>query len=164
MWFGCSKEPSHWYVLLSTHNICFGWEIQKIISVAHSYLGAWMYLWFGVMLNICLKFYSASSPPPRHDWICCGYSNGLRKKALLALLGQCTITNTGSFIYCFNMGWLLFFPFPTLLLSLYLSVCLSICLSVCLSIYVSVCLSDFKCVCLYVFMYYVYIYMLTLLS
>ena len=39
MCFGCSKEPSHWdsknrlieKVLLSTHNICFGWEIKKII-------------------------------------------------------------------------------------------------------------------------------------
>ena len=32
--FGCSKEPSRWdveAVLLSTHNICFGWEIRKII-------------------------------------------------------------------------------------------------------------------------------------
>ena len=31
--FVCSKEPSHWdrlieTVLLSTHNICFGWEIR----------------------------------------------------------------------------------------------------------------------------------------
>ena len=33
--FGCSKEPSHYHlsemVLLSTHNICFGGEIRKII-------------------------------------------------------------------------------------------------------------------------------------
>ena len=32
MCFGCSKEPSHWDgFLLSTHNICFGWEIEKIV-------------------------------------------------------------------------------------------------------------------------------------
>ena len=30
MCFGCLKEPSH-RVLLSTHNICFGLEIRKII-------------------------------------------------------------------------------------------------------------------------------------
>ena len=26
----CSNEPSPWDVLLSTHNICFGWEIRKL--------------------------------------------------------------------------------------------------------------------------------------
>ena len=31
MCFGHSKEPSHWDCLLITHNICFGWEIRKII-------------------------------------------------------------------------------------------------------------------------------------
>ena len=30
MCFVCSKESSHQTVLLSTHNICFGWEIKKI--------------------------------------------------------------------------------------------------------------------------------------
>ena len=39
MCFGCSKEET---VLLSTHNICFGWEIKKKrFSVAHFYFGAW---------------------------------------------------------------------------------------------------------------------------
>ena len=101
------------------------------------------------------------------------------KNALLALLGQRTITHTGSFIYCFNMGLLLFFPFPTLLLSLVcirlfvcpsvcvcvcvcvcacLPVCLSVCLCVCLSMCLCVCLSVCASVCLYVFMYYVYMY------
>ena len=28
--FGCSKEPSNWDDSLSTHNICFGWEIRKL--------------------------------------------------------------------------------------------------------------------------------------
>ena len=31
MCFGCSKEPSHQDGSLSTHNICFGREIRKII-------------------------------------------------------------------------------------------------------------------------------------
>ena len=30
MCFGCSKEPFIETVLLSTHNICFGWDIRKI--------------------------------------------------------------------------------------------------------------------------------------
>ena len=39
IFFGCIKEPSHWdgsknrlieTVLLSTHNICFGWKIRKL--------------------------------------------------------------------------------------------------------------------------------------
>ena len=83
---------------------------------------------------------------------------------LLALFGQRTITHTGSFIYCFNIGWLLFFSFPyTFTFScLYLSVgCPSVCLSVCLYINLCVCLSMCVCVCLCVclsvcLMYYVY--------
>ena len=85
------------------------------------------------------------------------------KNALLALFGQRTITHTGSFMYCFNMGSLLFFPFPTLLLSfvcIFLLVCPSVCLSVYLCVGLSmclcVCLSVCACDCLYVFMYYVY--------
>ena len=103
------------------------------------------------------------------------------KTQLLALLGQRRITHTCSFIYCFNMGSLLFFPIPTLLLSLVCiclfvkSICLSVCVSVCLSVCFSACLSAFylcvclsmclcvcmsvrASVCLYVIMYYVYMY------
>ena len=103
------------------------------------------------------------------------------KNALLALLGQRRITHTCSFIYCFNMGWLLFFPFPTLLLSLVCiclffcpSACLCVCLCVCLSVSLPVCRSFYLCVCLsmclcvcmsvrasvclYVIMYYIYMY------
>ena len=33
--FGCSNEPSQWVlkrtIALSIHNICFGWEIRKLI-------------------------------------------------------------------------------------------------------------------------------------
>ena len=117
--------------------------------------------------------------------------NTLKTRALLALLGQRTITHTCPVIYCFNMGWLLFFPFPTLLLSLVciclfvcpsaclcvcvclcvcLSVCFSACLSVGLSIYVSVCLCVPVFVCLSVrvsvcmSLCIMYICMLSLLS
>ena len=50
MCFGCSKEPSHWVietVLLSIYNMCFGWEIKKINSGMHAYLGAWRGVWGG---------------------------------------------------------------------------------------------------------------------
>ena len=30
--FGYSKEQSQWEGYLSTHNICFGWEIRKIMQ------------------------------------------------------------------------------------------------------------------------------------
>ena len=89
----------------------------------------------------------------------------------LLLLGQRTITHTGSFTYCFNVELLLFFlslHFNFLLfvfvclsvhlfvcvcvcvcLSVCLSACMSVCLSVCLStIYICVCLSMCLCVCL----------------
>ena len=43
--FGCSKEPSHWDVLLSTHNICFGWEIRKFILLLRTAL---CMQWYGL--------------------------------------------------------------------------------------------------------------------
>ena len=76
--------------------------------------------------------------------------NTLKTRVLLALLGQRTITHTCPVIYCFNMGWLLFFfffsfPYTFTFYCLYLSVCLSICLSlcVCLSVCLSVCFSAY---------------------
>ena len=98
------------------------------------------------------------------------------KPASLALLGLRTITHTGSFIYCFNMGMTALFSFPYTFnfFCLYLSVCppfcLSICQSICLSVYrsvclcvcmpmcICVCLSFSACVCLYVVMYYLFMY------
>ena len=31
MCYRCSKESSHWDRSLSTHNLCFGWELRKTI-------------------------------------------------------------------------------------------------------------------------------------
>ena len=98
------------------------------------------------------------------------------KKRVIGTIGATYDYAHWFFIYCFNMGLLLFFSFPytSALSCLYLSVCLSICLCVCLcvclsaclfvylrvrlSICICVCMSVCASVCLYVIMYYVYMY------
>ena len=68
------------------------------------------------------------------------------------------ITQSDSFIYCFNTGGLLFFTFPTLLLFC-CCICLFVYVPVCGCVSVFVCLSVCVSVCLHIFMYYIYSYM-----
>ena len=112
-------------------------------------------------------------------YVCVSIANFVKylKNALLALLGQRTITRTGSYLLLQQRVTALFscpytFTFSCLYLSdclsiclsvcvclsVCLSACLSVCLSMCQSVYVSLCLSVCARVCLYVFMYYVYMY------
>ena len=99
------------------------------------------------------------------------------KNALLAILGQRTITHTGSLFTASTWGdcsfflslhfYFLLFVFVCLSVHLLVCVCVCVCLSVSLPVYLCVCLSMCLCVCpsfcasvcLYVFLYYVYMYM-----
>ena len=64
---GAQKNHLIEIVLLSTHNICFGWEIKKKEkkSDTHSYLGAWH--------SLCL-FYRLEGAHPGHGLMTEGYT------------------------------------------------------------------------------------------
>ena len=76
---GAQKNLLHEMVLLSTHNICFGWEIRKIILITHLYalvtFATALYLFvFGFWYNFsgiiggyklhvwCMRLYALQSP------------------------------------------------------------------------------------------------------
>ena len=57
-------------VLLSTHNICFSWEIRKIIFQTHSYQEAGDCKKKDFLFNLKMAIFSLFL----HRKVCCGYS------------------------------------------------------------------------------------------